>query len=41
MYDVISAAGIAPDEEKTKAITQMPRPKDVQAVQRLLGVANY
>ena len=33
--------GISPDPEKVKAITEMPRPTDVQSVQRLIGVVTY
>ena len=37
----LTADGLKPDESKVKAITEMPRPKDKQAVQRVLGMTNY
>ena len=41
MGHVLSAQGLAADPEKVNAITEMPRPTNVQGIQRLLGVANY
>ena len=41
MGHVFSKKGVSPDPEKILAITQMNRPEDVKAVQRLLGVATY
>ena len=41
MGHVLSAQGLAADPEKVNAITEVPRPTNVQGVQRLLGVANY
>ena len=41
MGHIISARGLSPDPDKVKAIQQMPRPTDVQGVQRLLGVVTY
>ena len=41
MGHVLSAEGLSPDPEKVKAVMDMPRPTDVQGVQRLLGVVNY
>ncbi len=37
---IISRAGIAPDEEKTKAIQDFPAPTDVAGVRSLLGLVN-
>jgi hypothetical protein len=33
--------GVKPDENKTKAITEMPAPTDVTSLQRFLGMINY
>jgi len=41
MGHTFSRNGVGPDPEKILAITQMRRPEDVKAVQRLLGVATY
>lgn len=41
MGHVFSKEGVRADPEKILAITQMSRPVDVKAVQRLLGVATY
>ena len=41
MGHTISAEGLTPDAEKVRAIQDMPRPSNVQGVQRLLGLANY
>jgi hypothetical protein len=37
----ISAEGITPLEEKTRAISTLPPPKNVKAVRSFLGLANY
>lgn len=37
----ITAEGLKIDSEKVKAIMEMPKPEDRQAVQRLLGMVNY
>ncbi len=37
---IISRAGIAPDEEKTKAIWDFPAPTDIAGVRSLLGIVN-
>ena len=37
----VSCDGLHPDPEKVQAITDMPRPTDVQSVQRLGGFVNY
>ncbi|KAK7891393.1 hypothetical protein WMY93_023356 [Mugilogobius chulae] len=37
----LTANGLKVDPDKVRAIEQMPRPTDVKAVQRLLGMANY
>ena len=41
MGHVLTDKGLAPDPEKVRAIQEMPRPTDVQGVQRLLGLATY
>ncbi|XP_038060249.1 uncharacterized protein K02A2.6-like [Patiria miniata] len=41
MGHVISAQGLAPDPDKVRAVQEMPKPTDVQGVQRLLGVVTY
>ena len=41
MGHVFSKNGVRADPEKVLAITQMNRPEDVKAVQRLLGVVTY
>ena len=38
---VISASGISSDPEKVRAIRELPRPKDVADVRRLLGMINH
>ena len=38
---VISAQGIAPDEEKVKAVEQFPVPEDVVRLRRFLGIVGY
>ncbi|XP_023818302.1 uncharacterized protein LOC101156138 isoform X1 [Oryzias latipes] len=37
----LTANGLKIDPDEVRAIEQMPRPTDVKAVQRLLGMANY
>ncbi|XP_061926289.1 uncharacterized protein K02A2.6-like [Entelurus aequoreus] len=37
----VSAKGIEPDPNKTKAILQMPEPECAEDVRRLIGMANY
>ncbi|CAI5660683.1 unnamed protein product [Oreochromis niloticus] len=37
----LTCNGLKIDPEKVRAIEQMPRPTDVKAVQRLLGMVNY
>ena len=37
----LSPAGIQPDESKIMAIQEIPAPKDIKGVQRLLGMATY
>ena len=41
MGHILSAQGLAPDPDKVRAVQEMPKPKDVQGVQRLLGVVTY
>lgn len=38
---LISAEGIEPDQSKLTAISDVPRPQTVKAVQSFLGLANY
>ncbi|CAC5390471.1 unnamed protein product [Mytilus coruscus] len=37
----LSADGVRPDQEKIRAIKEMPAPTDKKGVQRLLGTINY
>ena len=41
MGHVVGADGLQADPEKITAIREMPRPTDVQGVQRLIGVVTY
>ena len=41
MGNVVSRAGLTPDLEKVKAITEMPKPEEKKALQRLLGMVKY
>ena len=41
MGHIISAAGLAADEEKVRAIKDVPHPTDAAGVHRLLGMINY
>ena len=41
MGQILTADGMRPDPEKVKAIVNMPRPTDVKAVQRFIGLATY
>ena len=38
---LITANGLEPDPEKVKAIEDMPRPIDVEGMQRFNGFINY
>lgn len=38
---IFTSAGLTADPSKTKAISEMPAPMDVPALQRFLGMANY
>ena len=38
---IASAEGLRPDPAKVEAINRMPKPSDVRAIQRLLGLAQY
>ena len=38
---VVSAAGIAPDEDKIEAVRDFPRPHNVKTTRSFLGLANY
>jgi len=38
---ILSSQGLKPDPKKIEAITKMPKPTDVQGVQRLIGMINY
>ena len=41
MGHILGADGLQADPEKITAIREMPRPTDVQGVQRLIGVVTY
>ena len=41
MGNLVSAEGLKPDEEKIKAIVQMPKPEGKKALQRLLGMVKH
>ena len=36
-----TSEGVVPDLPKIKAVTKMPAPEDLTALQRLLGMVNY
>ncbi|KAA0714109.1 Retrovirus-related Pol polyprotein from transposon opus [Triplophysa tibetana] len=38
---VLTAEGLKPDEEKVRAVVQLPPPEDKQALQRFLGMLQY
>ena len=38
---MISREGIRVDQEKVRAITEMPSPQDKMGIQRLMGMVNY
>ena len=37
---IVGAKGVSPDPERTRALSEFPRPKDVTGVQSFLGLAN-
>ena len=41
MGHLLTADGLKPDEEKIKAVKDMPRPASKQDVQKFLGFVNY
>ena len=41
MGHLLSSDGLKPDPAKVEAVTKMPRPEDVEGVQRLNGLVNY
>ena len=41
MGHLLSSEGLRPDPRKVQAVTDMPKPDSVQAVQRFLGFVNY
>jgi len=41
MGNLPSSDGLKPDPAKVEAVTKMPRPDDVEGVQRLYGFVNY
>ena len=41
MGNLVSAEGLKPDPKKVEAIVNMPKPSDVAALQRLLGMVKY
>ena len=38
---ILSSEGVQADPEKIRAITELPKPEDVKALQRFLGMVNY
>lgn len=38
---ILSAQGVKPDEEKVRAVTEIPPPQSKQELQRFLGVVQY
>lgn len=38
---IVSAKGLAPDEEKLRAIKEFPEPKTVKNIQSFVGLCNY
>ena len=41
MGHLLTSAGLKPDPAKVEAITKMPKPQDIEGVQRLNGFINY
>ena len=41
MGHILSQRGLSPDPDKIKALTDMPKPTDVQGIQRLIGMVTY
>ena len=41
MGHILTSTGLKPDPAKVEAITNMPKPKDIEGVQRLNGFINY
>ena len=41
MGHILTSTGLKPDQAKVEAITNMPKPKDIEGVQRLNGFINY
>jgi len=41
MGHLLSSDGLKPDPAKVEAVTKMPRPEDVEGVQRLNGFVTY
>ena len=41
MGEILTSSGARPDPDKVKAITEMPRPENVKAVQRYVGLVTY
>ena len=37
---ILGAKGVSPDPERTRALSEFPRPKDVTGVRSFLGLAN-
>lgn len=41
MGQILSSEGMCPDPDKVKAVVEMPRPKNLKDVQRLIGLVTY
>ena len=41
MGHILSQRGLSPDPDKIKALTDMPKPTNVQGIQRLIGMVTY
>ncbi|XP_011437820.3 retrovirus-related Pol polyprotein from transposon 297 [Magallana gigas] len=41
MGQILTSEGMCPDPDKVKAVVEMPRPKNVKDVQRLIGLVTY
>ena len=41
MCHLLTSTGLKPDPAKVEAITNMPKPQDIEGAQRLNGFINY